>query len=287
MRIAFLTAREGVEEVELTEPWKAVEGAGWNPQLVSTEAGQVQAFHHLDRAGRFTVDHILAGDTSEAFDALVLPGGVANPDALRMNERAVGFTRSFFTEGKPVAAICHAPWMLVEAGVVRGRTLTSWPSLATDIRNAGGTWVDEPVRVCRAAPSTLITSRKPDDLDAFGAAVVREFDRHMRRDDPQDTDDTLIGYRVEASDGHIGTVDRHSPEAGRDHLVVDTGPWIFGRHVLVPVDVVGRVDTGNRTVHLSATKAEVKDSPDFESGRHEDDVAAIRLIEQYYANRHM
>ncbi|AZM92193.1 MULTISPECIES: type 1 glutamine amidotransferase domain-containing protein [Streptomyces] len=177
MRIAFLTAPEGVEEVELTAPWKAVEGAGWNPQLVSTQAGQVQAFNHLDRAGRFTVDHVLAGDTADAFDALVLPGGVANPDALRTDDRAVGFTRSFFTQGKPVAAICHAPWTLVEADVVRGRTLTSWPSLATDIRNAGGTWVDEPVRVCRAGPSTLVTSRKPDDLDVFCAAVLREFDR--------------------------------------------------------------------------------------------------------------
>lgn len=175
VRIAFLTAPEGVEEVELTEPWKAALEAGWNPQLVSTEPGQVQAFDHLDKAGRFTVDHVLAGDTSDAFDALVLPGGVANPDALRMNERAVGFIRSFFDAGKPVAAICHAPWTLVEAEVVRGRTLTSWPSLATDIRNAGGTWVDEEVHVCHAAPGTLVTSRKPDDLEAFCAAFVKEF----------------------------------------------------------------------------------------------------------------
>ncbi|MEV7725355.1 type 1 glutamine amidotransferase domain-containing protein [Streptomyces sp. NPDC087917] len=175
MRIAFLTAPEGVEEVELTEPWKAVEKAGWNPQLVSTEAGQVQAYDHLDKAGRFTVDHILAGGTADAFDALVLPGGVANPDALRTNERAVSFVRSFFEQGKPVAAICHAPWTLVEAEVVRGRTLTSWPSLKTDIRNAGGTWVDEEVQVCRATPATLVTSRNPDDLDAFCAALVKEF----------------------------------------------------------------------------------------------------------------
>ncbi|MCJ0869754.1 type 1 glutamine amidotransferase domain-containing protein [Streptomyces sp. AP-93] len=175
MRIAFLTAPAGVEEIELTEPWKAVERAGWNPQLVSTGPGRVRAYHHLDKAGSFPVDHILAGDTSDAFDALVLPGGLANPDALRLDERAVGFTRSFFETGKPVAAICHAPWLLVEADVVRGRTLTSWPSLATDIRNAGGTWVDEPLRVCEAAPSTLVTSRKPADLDAFCAAIVEHF----------------------------------------------------------------------------------------------------------------
>ncbi|MBT2406099.1 MULTISPECIES: type 1 glutamine amidotransferase domain-containing protein [unclassified Streptomyces] len=175
MRVAFLTAPEGVEEVELTTPWKAVLGAGWNPQLVSTKPGRIRAYHHLDKADTFPVDHVLAGDTADAFDALVLPGGVANPDALRMNQRAVGFARSFFEAGKPVAAICHAPWLLVEADVVRGRTLTSWPSLATDIRNAGGTWVDEEVRVCRAAPATLVTSRRPADLDAFCAALVREF----------------------------------------------------------------------------------------------------------------
>ncbi|MFF3214215.1 type 1 glutamine amidotransferase domain-containing protein [Streptomyces sp. NPDC002886] len=177
MRIAFLTAPEGVEEIELTAPWKAVEAAGWNPQLVSTEPGRIQAFNHLDRAGTYPVDHLLAGDTSDAFEALVLPGGVANPDALRTNERAVGFVRSFFEAGKPVAAICHAPWTLVEADVLRGRTLTSWPSLATDIRNAGGTWVDEEVHVCRATPATLVTSRKPDDLDAFCATLVKEFER--------------------------------------------------------------------------------------------------------------
>ncbi|MGG8407083.1 type 1 glutamine amidotransferase domain-containing protein [Streptomyces sp. 12297] len=179
MRIAFLTAPEGVEEIELTAPWNAVEKSGWTAQLVSTEPGRVQAFKHFDKAGTHPVDHVLAGDTSDAFDALVLPGGVANPDALRMNERAVGFVRSFFEAGKPVAAICHAPWTLVEADVVRGRTLTSWPSLATDIRNAGGTWVDEKVQVCHAAPATLVTSRKPADLDAFCAALVSEFTRRF------------------------------------------------------------------------------------------------------------
>ncbi|MEU3778689.1 type 1 glutamine amidotransferase domain-containing protein [Streptomyces sp. NPDC032472] len=175
MRIAFLTAPEGVEEVELTEPWKAVLAAGWNPVLVSTRPGQVQAYHHLDKAGRHTVDHVLAGDTADAFDALVLPGGLANPDALRTDRRAIAFVRSFFDTGKPVAAICHAAWMLVEADVVRGRTLTSYPSVATDVRNAGGTWVDEEVHVCRAAPATLITSRRPADLDAFCTALAEEF----------------------------------------------------------------------------------------------------------------
>ncbi|MFH7598214.1 type 1 glutamine amidotransferase domain-containing protein [Streptomyces racemochromogenes] len=175
MRIAFLTATEGVEEVELNEPWKAVLGAGWTPQLVSTEPGEVQAMRHLDKAGTYPVDLVLDGRTDDGFDALVLPGGVANPDALRMSEAAVGFARGFFASGRPVAAICHAPWLLVEADVVRGRTLTSWPSLATDIRNAGGTWVDERVHVCRAGASALVTSRKPDDLHAFCEAFVTVF----------------------------------------------------------------------------------------------------------------
>ncbi|MFF4646206.1 type 1 glutamine amidotransferase domain-containing protein [Streptomyces sp. NPDC001389] len=175
MRIAFLTAPEGVEEVELTWPWKAVLGAGWTPELVSTKPGKVQAMRHLDKAGTYPVDRVLTGRTDESFDALVLPGGVANPDALRMSGSAVDFTRGFFEAGRPVAAICHAPWLLVEAGVVRGRTLTSWPSLATDIRNAGGTWVDEQVHICRAGASPLITSRKPDDLDAFCEAFVTVF----------------------------------------------------------------------------------------------------------------
>ncbi|MFJ6050421.1 type 1 glutamine amidotransferase domain-containing protein [Streptomyces sp. NPDC092307] len=175
MRVAFLVAPEGVEEIELTEPWKAVLEAGWNPQLVSTEPGRIQAFHHLDKAGTHPVDRVLAGRTAESFDALVLPGGVANPDALRLIPLAVDFARGFFESAKPVAAICHAAWLLVEADAVRGRTLTSWPSLATDIRNAGGTWVDEAVHVCHAEPATLVTSRKPADLDDFCAALVKEF----------------------------------------------------------------------------------------------------------------
>ncbi|OKI61783.1 type 1 glutamine amidotransferase domain-containing protein [Streptomyces sp. MJM1172] len=177
MRIAFLVAPEGVEEIELTEPWKAVLDAGWEARLVSTEPGTVQAYDHLDKAGTHPVDDVLDSSAPSAgdFDALVLPGGVANPDALRVNEDAVAFTRGFFEAGKPVAAICHAPWTLVEADVLRGRTLTSWPSVATDIRNAGGTWVDEEVRVCRQAPATLVTSRKPDDLEAFCKALVEVF----------------------------------------------------------------------------------------------------------------
>ncbi|MFI9645267.1 type 1 glutamine amidotransferase domain-containing protein [Streptomyces sp. NPDC052040] len=174
MRIAFLTAPEGVEQVELTEPWQAVSAAGHDPVLVSTKPGHVQAFHHLDKADTFPVDAVVGQVNAESFDGLVLPGGVANPDLLRMDEGAVSFIRSFFQQGRPVAAICHGPWTLIEADVVRGRTLTSWPSLQTDIRNAGGTWVDEQVRIDRGR-NTLVTSRKPDDLKAFDEAILSEF----------------------------------------------------------------------------------------------------------------
>ncbi|MEU3603381.1 type 1 glutamine amidotransferase domain-containing protein [Streptomyces sp. NPDC006798] len=177
MRVAFLVAPEGVEQSELTEPWRAVAAAGDVPVLVSTEEGRVQAFHHLDRGDSFPVERTVSGAGAGEYGALVLPGGLANPDALRTDPDAVAFVRSFFDAGKPVAAICHAPWTLVEADVVRGRTLTSWPSLRTDVGNAGGTWVDEPVRVCREGGSTLITSRRPDDLPAFTAAFTEEFAR--------------------------------------------------------------------------------------------------------------
>jgi protease I len=174
VRTAFLVAPVGVEQVELTSPWQALARTGEAPRLVSTAPGTVQALRGLEKAGTFpvdvTVDDVSAGD----FDLLVLPGGVANPDLLRLHVGAVAFVRGFFEAGKPVAAICHAPWTLIEAGVVRGRTLTSWPSLRTDIRNAGGTWVDEEVRVCTAGPNTLITSRRPGDLAAFDEAVMRE-----------------------------------------------------------------------------------------------------------------
>ncbi|HEU5160140.1 MAG TPA: type 1 glutamine amidotransferase domain-containing protein [Streptosporangiaceae bacterium] len=170
--VAFLVAPEGIEQIELTEPWKAVEQAGGTPRLISTKSGRVQAFNHLDKADTFQVDATVDEVSPADFTGLVLPGGVANPDFLRMDERAVAFAKGFFDAGKPVAAICHAPWTLVEADVVRGRTLTSWPSLQTDLRNAGATWVDEEVCVCTAGPNTLVTSRKPDDLKAFCQEAV-------------------------------------------------------------------------------------------------------------------
>ena len=169
--IAFLVATEGIEQVELTEPWAAVEKAGGDPKLLSTESGKVQAFNHLDKADTFEVDVVVGDADPEAFDGLVLPGGVANPDALRMDEDAVAFVRHFVESDRPVAAICHAPWTLVEAGVVRGRRLTSWPSLQTDLRNAGAEWVDEEVVV----DGWLVTSRKPDDLPAFNEAMLEHF----------------------------------------------------------------------------------------------------------------
>jgi len=169
--VAFLVAQEGVEEVELTEPWKAVEEAGGKPELVAPEEGKVQAFNHLDRGSTFEVDTPLNDADAARYDALVLPGGVANPDQLRTDERAIAFVRSIFSAGKPVGVICHGPWTLVEADLVRDRKLTSWPSLKTDIRNAGGDWVDERVVVDQG----LVSSRKPDDLDAFCAKIVEEF----------------------------------------------------------------------------------------------------------------
>ncbi len=169
--IAFLVANEGVEQVELTEPWKAVEDAGGSPELVSTESGEIQAFNHLDKGDTFSVDHTVADVSPSDFDALVLPGGVANPDFLRMDEDAVRFVRGFFEQAKPVGVICHGPWTLVEADVLRGRKITSWPSLQTDIRNAGGNWVNEEVVVDEG----LVSSRKPDDLPAFCAKIVEEF----------------------------------------------------------------------------------------------------------------
>ena len=175
MRIAFLVAPEGVEQVELTEPWKAASGAGHETVLVSTDSGEVQAFDHLDKADTFPVDEVVGETSADSFGGLVLPGGVANPDFLRMDEKAVAFVRDFFEQGRPVAAICHGPWTLVEANAVRDKTLTSWPSLRTDIGNAGGQWRDEEVFRCEAGDYVLVTSRKPDDLKAFCETFLAEF----------------------------------------------------------------------------------------------------------------
>jgi protease I len=167
-KIAFLVASEGIEKAELVEPWQALMAAGHSPVLISPEDGEVQLFEHLDKANTQVVDITVSRARIDDYDALVLPGGVANPDRLRMDESAVSFVRDFIATGKPVAAICHAPWTLIEAGVVRGKRLTSWPSLQTDIRNAGGEWVNEPAVV----DGNLITSRKPDDIPAFNGALL-------------------------------------------------------------------------------------------------------------------
>ena len=168
--IAFL-ATDGVEQVEYTEPRKAVEQAGATAHLVSLKPDQIQGFNHLDKGDTFPVDKAVGDASADDYDGLVLPGGVANPDVLRTDKDAVQFVRSFFEAGKPVASICHGAWTLVEADVVKGRTLTSWPSVRTDIENAGGAWVDEEVHTDRG----LVTSRKPDDLPAFNAKIVEEF----------------------------------------------------------------------------------------------------------------
>ena len=170
-KIAFLTANEGVEQVELVEPLKAVREAGAEAELLAPETGEVQAFNHLDKGDTFEVDRAVAEADASEYDGLVLPGGVANPDQLRTEPAALEVVRGFFAAGKPVGAICHAPWTLIDAGVAEGRTLTSWPSLETDLRNAGADWVDEEVHVDQG----LVSSRKPDDLEAFNAKIVEEF----------------------------------------------------------------------------------------------------------------
>jgi len=169
-RVAIL-ATDGVEEVEYTQPRQAVEQAGAQVELVSLRSGKIQAVQGMDKSNTYPVDRTVDQANPDEYDALLLPGGVANPDFLRMDPRAVAFVKSFATAGKPIGAICHGPWILVEADLVRGRTLTSWPSLHTDIRNAGGTWVDEVVHTDQG----LVTSRKPDDLPQFCAKVVEEF----------------------------------------------------------------------------------------------------------------
>ena len=170
-KIAILVANEGVEEVELTSPREALREAGAETDLLAPEADEIQAFNHLDKGDTFIPDKTVGAADPDDYDGLVLPGGVANPDQLRTDTDAVQFVRAFFEAGKPVGAICHGAWTLINADVVDGRTLTSWPSLQTDLRNAGAEWVDEEVHVDQG----LVSSRKPDDLDAFNAKIVEEF----------------------------------------------------------------------------------------------------------------
>ena len=177
-KVAIIAA-DMVERIELVEPRKALEQAGAKTELLSIKPGKIDAFDHFDKAEKIKVDRLIEEADASDYDALMIPGGVGNPDQLRGDENVVAFVRDFFEQGKPVAAICHAPWVLVEAGVVRGRKLTSWPSLQTDIRNAGGNWVDQKVVVDEG----LVTSRKPDDIPAFNEKMIEEFceGRHTGR----------------------------------------------------------------------------------------------------------
>ena len=208
-KVAML-ATDGVEQVEMTEPWKALERAGAQVHLVSLKAGRIQGFNHLDKGDTFDVAVTVEKANASDYVALVLPGGVANPDALRTNARAVAFVREFMEADKPVAAICHAPWLLIEADAVRGRTLTSWPSLKTDIRNAGGDWVDKAVQV----DQRLITSRKPEDLPQFCQRIVTEFSGRLE----ESRVDSMVEQSFPASDPMpsgitIGDSDRGEAEA--------------------------------------------------------------------------
>ena len=174
VRVAFLVSNEGIEQAELTAPWQAVKDAGGTPELIAPEPGQAQGFNHLDKADSFDVDHTFRDADYTRYDAVVVPGGVANSDFLRTVPGAVSFIKHVFEAGKPAAVICHGPWLLVSSGCADGRRVTSWPSLADDLRNAGATWVDEEVVVDR----NLITSRKPDDLPAFVDAIEKALADH-------------------------------------------------------------------------------------------------------------
>ena len=169
-KIAILVA-DGFEQVEMTKPREALDEAGAETKIVSPKSGQIQGMHHADKGEKFDVDLTLDEARPEDFDALMIPGGLMNPDQLRSTPEALEFTRHFFREGKPVAAICHGPWVLIDAGAVRGRTLTSWPAIKTDVRNAGGNWVNEEVVV----DNGLVTSRKPDDIPVFNKKMIEEF----------------------------------------------------------------------------------------------------------------
>jgi protease I len=173
--VAFMVSNDGIERAELASPWEAISAAGGHPVLLATKDGTVRTFNHLDPADTFPVDRTTAHASVDDFDALVLPGGVVNADELRTDDAAVALVKEFFDTGRPVAVVCHGPWSIIEADQVRGRTLTSWPSLQTDIRNAGGQWVDEEAHICEAGPNVLISSRMPDDLPAFNDALLRVF----------------------------------------------------------------------------------------------------------------
>lgn len=170
-KVAFMVANEGVEQVELTQPWEKIIEAGGQPFLIAPQEDEIQAFNHLDKGKTFKVDYTTSSANPQDFDALVLPGGVANPDQLRTDPKAVAFAKSFMISSKPVAAICHGPWTLIETGEIKGKTITSWPSLKTDVENAGGEWVDQQVHV----DGNLITSRKPDDLEAFSSTLIEKL----------------------------------------------------------------------------------------------------------------
>jgi len=174
-RVAFLVANKGVEHDELVSPWNAISEHHGVPELLAPRPGIVQTVRHLDRVDVFSVSAPIDSVLPSDYDAVVLPGGVVNADELRLHSEAVEFVRQVFLNGKPAAVICHGPWTIVEGKLVAGRTLTSWPSLRTDITNAGGEWVDEEVHVCEGGPNTLVSSRKPDDLPAFNAALLRAF----------------------------------------------------------------------------------------------------------------